>query len=418
MAEIVPLHIPKMDKQALVVRGNDLIESRHSMTLVERRFMLWIVSQISKDDEDLKAYSISVREWIEFAGLQNQPKIYQDIQNMARRLIQRNVEIHQGDGSYKLFPWFYGIEYHAGMGQLTAKMHPDLKPHLLELKSRFTKMTLEHALLLKSVYAGRIYDLLKKSEHIGERIIEISELRGMLQLEKKLARFQDLRRRVLEPAQKEINAITDIAFDWSPLKQGRKYTKIKFTIRPNKPYVTLENREEIDPKAKRFYHQLCKRGIAENMARRLVNDYDDERIKWHIEKFDTKISTGEINGTGWLVKGIEQDYRTEKTFLNIGLEENDKSLEVITKYYEYARATAIQKERDNMKKSARDKIDDSFIKYWEDHRQEDKRGIAQAFKKHGLALYFVALKYESFLPDFSFPNLEEWARQEGYDIKI
>ena len=430
MSSNLELQEPKLDRNALVVRHNHLIESRHRLSLVERRFMLWIISQIGKNDEDLEVYSISVKEWIEFAGLKNNPKIYNDIYNMSRRLIERSVDIKQKDGSFELFPWFHKIKYHAGDGNLTVQMHPDLKPYLLELKSHFTTLTLEYALLLQSSYAGRIYDLLKQYESIGDRTIDILEFRRMLRIDNIYTQFSHLKDRVLDVAKKEINSKTDISFDWKPIKEGRKYSKIEFTIWSEPPTVNLDNnREESEPRAKRVLNCLLQRNIEESLARSLVNTHDDERIMWHVREFDRKILSKEIKGTGWLIKGIETDYRPKQKTLFDEKElkkkekehrkkkEQNKREEAIKKAkldYEKFYANHINEARDNLTPEARNVIDTTFLKLWDDEK-DDVFGVAKNFREKELASRYTALRYAEslliFYPDL-FVDPKKWAKKQ------
>ncbi len=420
---------PKLDRNALVVRHNSLIESRHKLSLVERRFMLWIVSQIGKNDEDLKTYSISITDWADFCGLKNDPKLYKKVKGMSVSLLQRIVFIEQKDKSFKGFPWFQSIEYISGMGILTVEINNKLKPYLLELKSHFTSLTLEYALLLHSSYSGRIYDLLKQYENIGCRSIDIIELRKMLELENKYTTFHNLKVRVLDLAKKEINSKTDISFDWKATKEGRKYTKIEFTIWSEPPTVNLDNREESEPRAKRVLNCLLQRNIEESIARSLVNTYDDERIMWHVKEFDRKILSKEIKGTGWLIKAIETDYRPKQKTLFDEKELKRKEAEHRKKQeqkqredsikkakldYEKFYANHINEARDNLTPEARNMLDTNFLQKW-DAEKDDVFNVAKNFREKQLSSRYTALRYAEslliFYPDL-FVDPKQWAKKQ------
>ena len=70
------MEIASADRDALVVRHNKLIESRHKLSLTERKFILWIISQTSRNDKVLKKYRIHISEWIEFFLLHESHHIY------------------------------------------------------------------------------------------------------------------------------------------------------------------------------------------------------------------------------------------------------------------------------------------------------------------------------------------------------
>ena len=219
---------------AVVVRHNKLIESKHFLSLPERRFVLWIVSQIKPEDADFHLYRMSVVDFIRFAGLEPSDEYYSRIVEMADNLTKRNLGIKDDQSQkYSFFPWFHRIDYKWGAGTIEAILHPDLKPYLLQLKEQYTAITLEYALLLRSGYAHRIYDFLKQYQSLGSRTVPLADLREMLAIHaREYPRYADFRKRVLETAQREINAKTDLAFDFAPVTSNRKIVAICFRIRP------------------------------------------------------------------------------------------------------------------------------------------------------------------------------------------
>ena len=81
---------------------------------------------------------------------------------------------------------------------------PQLKPYLIQLKSHFTSIELRYVIHLQSVYAMRIYELLKQYRKIGERVLPIVELRHMLGiLPHKYQYINDFRRYAIDIAQRE-----------------------------------------------------------------------------------------------------------------------------------------------------------------------------------------------------------------------
>jgi len=64
------------------------------------------------------------------------------------------------------------------------RFDPSLKPYLIQLKREFTQASLSTVLPLKSVYAIRLYLLLKQYRGIGKRALSLEEMREMLGIEK------------------------------------------------------------------------------------------------------------------------------------------------------------------------------------------------------------------------------------------
>ncbi len=307
--------LEKPDKKSMVVRANKLIESRYRLSVAERRFMLWIVSQISKNDTELKPYTISVKDFVEFAGLKQNDNYYALIANMADKLTQRNIGVKDDEKQRIIyFSWFDEIEYDWGNGQITAILHKKLTPFLLQLKEQYTKISLEYALLLNGSYASRIYDLLKQYERIGSREIMIDDLKDMLEIKGKYQKYPDFRRRVIEASQSEINSKTDIAFEWLPIKKSRKVVAIKFMIMKNNPVVTTQSVEYTNQKAHTLMNRLQKRhGVSEKAARDLINAFDCDRIGWHIKDYEKQLKSGKDLNPGWLVTAIKTDHRPQQS---------------------------------------------------------------------------------------------------------
>lgn len=80
---------------------------------------------------------------------------------------------------------------------------------------------------------------------VGGRLIEIDDLRVMLDLGKKYNLVKDLLKRVVVPAIEEINELTELKVTAKPVKTGRKFTHISFTIK-NKPTLKKEIVENIE----------------------------------------------------------------------------------------------------------------------------------------------------------------------------
>ena len=301
------------ESTAVVVRHNKLIESKHLLSLPERRFVLWIVSKIKREDADFHLYRLPVQDFVQFAGLEKSDEYYSRIVEMANGLTKRNLGIKDDKSrKYSFFPWFHRIDYKWGEGVIEAILHPDLKPYLLQLKEQYTAITLEYALLLRSGYAHRIYDLLKQYQSLRSRTILLADLREMLAIDsREYPKYADFRKRVLETAQREINSKTDISFDFEPLKDNRKITAIFFRIHTTEAAVTLENPEETDDQVRTVFQALTRHGVAERTARALVADYDVERIKWHITSYEKRRKDGKASSIGWLVDGIKNDYRPQ-----------------------------------------------------------------------------------------------------------
>jgi len=315
--------LPDNDKPSLVVRHNKIIESRHKMTTAERRFVLWNIAKINRDDTSFKPFEIGVRDYFDMIGLKQTSNPYEVVKNMHDRLTQRNIGIEykdkHGKTAFAYYPWFSELIYENG--RISSLLNLKLVPFLLQLKEQFTTIALEQAMILDGFYTGRVYDLLVQYKAIGSRKLTAEFLRDRFQITDKYKQFRDLRLYVIDPALKEINEKTDLHIYYDLMKEGRRFTGFDFKISASKPTVTLaNNREEQDEETKRLFKRLMRLGIQEDSARNLIAKYSDDRISWHITEYEKRRKSK--NGSkknvqvGWLVDGIKTDYRPQQTLFD------------------------------------------------------------------------------------------------------
>jgi hypothetical protein len=305
------------NEKALITKHNKLIQAKYSLTLQEKRLIYWLISEIKPDDQDFKPYRVAVKELIDFLGLDSNNRMYQQVAQVTERLIRRVMKIEEPETDSLLqVSWVSSARYHFGKGCVDISFDPQLKPYLLQLKSHFTSIELRFAILLQSVYAMRIYELLKQYRKIGERVLSIAELREMLGIEPHKYQFiNDFRRYVIDIAQREINTKTDIRFEYQELKEGRKITDIRFIVSANTPALLPEPTPAEQPGAAKLTRQLEAHGVSSTEVTRLFADYDLERIGWHVQELERRLR-GErkiANPAAWLVQGIRDDYRPQQS---------------------------------------------------------------------------------------------------------
>lgn len=97
---------------------------------------------------------------------------------------------------------------------------------LLNFSRGFSRYDLEIAFSLESSYSMRMYELLA-----GQRepiVYSIESLRKEFKLEDKYSLNKDFIRRVIEAAKNELDQKSPVTFTYTPLKDGKKYTRIMF----------------------------------------------------------------------------------------------------------------------------------------------------------------------------------------------
>lgn len=219
----------------ICVMANQIAEARHRLTVQEQRMVLWLVSQIEPKDKDFLTHTLAIREFEKLTGTKS-GRLYEQTRTVATGLLRAVLEIREpGERSGVRFQWFSEVLYNDGRGTLTVCFHQRLRPYLLELKSRFTQVSLSQTLRLRSGYAIRFYELLCSRERLKRFEMTVSELRHWAGLaDDEMARTVDLRRFVVDLAKRELDAKADLTFEVEQLRSGRAVVGFAFRVRKNK----------------------------------------------------------------------------------------------------------------------------------------------------------------------------------------
>ena len=416
----------------LVVRHNRLIESRHKMTMSERRFILWNIAQINKEDTSFRPFEISVRDYFDVIGLKQTRNPYGVIRRMHDRLTQRNIGIesvdNRGRKAFVYMPWFSELEY--SDGRIFSLLNFKLMPYLLQLKQDFTSIALEQAMILDGFYTGRMYDLLAQYRMAGSRVLMADFIRDRFHIQDKYPFFKDLRIRIVDPAVREINAKTDLQVGYEIIREGRRHVGFRFEISQSKATVTLEdNREEAFDATRRIFRRLMAIGVKEAAARKLIADYDDERIMWHISDYETRRNKGRDIGVGWLVSAIREDYRPQT---DSGLQEHEQARANRRRLKEeLAHLQDVKAELDKLKRihdmqvikelyvkidqQEKERIERSFIFFLDGHKEKIRDFLENGWDALGCMIEMRRFWYEY---NFTlFRDIADIAEEEGQDYR-
>ena len=221
----------------VVAQSNALINSHYkqSYTIQEQRTVLWVISEIHKEDYfngiyENKTISISSQKYAELMGI-SVKNVYRDAKKIGENLMSKVLKI-ETDKGWKMFHWFSSMEYIKTESVIEVVVSSKIIPYIIELKGNFTKFRLDNILFLKSSYAIKMYQILAQYKSLGMRVIEVDELRSILGIEslKAYQLYNKIKSKILEVSKKEINKNTDLTISYEEIKKGRKVGSIKFKI--------------------------------------------------------------------------------------------------------------------------------------------------------------------------------------------
>lgn len=268
-----------MKENALVVKSNALIETSYRLTLLEQRILLACIAQVRHDGDltDQVMYSVSAREISNMCG-SDPNTTYRDLKAAALKLKRREVRISREANSLKrkkktlVTGWVQSIEYCDGEGAVNLRLNHDILPYLSELNKCFTSYKLKNVIRMSSSYGVRIYELLAQWGKLGNRTISIPWLREALCLEKKYGKIGDFKKRVLDPAIKDINKNSDINVKVTQIKTGRKVTDLmfKFNLKCKEKEVVKKKakmKNDTEPPVVEYKSEPAPRHIREELAK-------------------------------------------------------------------------------------------------------------------------------------------------------
>lgn len=259
-------------------KSNLIISAVYKSTAFENKVLAVALNNIEEAYED-KEGSLTVtmkagklKELMHTDG----ESIYNNLEKAARKMVSgRSVGFSDPDsGSFLYVPLITKAEYKNG--EFSLRFPPEMKPMLKNMKNQYTVLNLETMLKFDSVYALRLYEVLKSKAYVpgknanifdnakfkiemsvAELKLELGVVNGELAKiksvltetgkegrpdyekavekaeEKMYDAYTNFRRRVLEVAVAEINLKTNMHIDWEPIRTGKggKTTDIRFFVK-------------------------------------------------------------------------------------------------------------------------------------------------------------------------------------------
>ena len=165
-------------------------------------------------------------------GIEPHSDIYDILREQIKTISDKSLWIELDNGKETLLRWIEKPYIDSNSGTIEIKLDKDMKPFLLQLKEKFTEYDLIYTLNFKSKYSIRLYEYLKSIHYkkLKKYEFEIDIHRFQKLLDSDYKEFRDFHSRVLKPAQKEINELSDILFNYELIKDGRKTTAIHLII--------------------------------------------------------------------------------------------------------------------------------------------------------------------------------------------
>ena len=237
---------PELARDRHVSMSNRLARAAQGLNLSEKRLVA--LGLASTDSVPLKGLAlaanagwkmkISALEYAEAFGV-SPTSAYEQVKDAAANLFERYVRYEvkgrRGTIEEKKFRWVSSAVYAPGDGYVELNFSPEIAPHLLGLRKQFTTYKLRHAAAFESVYAWRMYELLKSWQSTGVYATSIEAFWDAMEAPPSCRKdFKALRIRVIEPSVAAITAKASMIVEWKPLRSGsRRVTGLEFSLAPD-----------------------------------------------------------------------------------------------------------------------------------------------------------------------------------------
>ena len=219
------------NKDLVITKHNSLIEASYKLTLNEQRMVLLCIARLDtrKPLPKDNLFTITAKEFSETFGIEEK-HAYEALDEAASALYERDIKTY--DGKYReRFRWVCGVKYHDNEGKVTLGFSTWVTPYLTMLHERFASYKLKQISGLKSVYSIRLLEFLTQFKTTGKFITDLDKFKDRLCLKEEYKRFYDLKRRVIEPAVKELQEKSKLVIEWKPIKSGKTIKQLEFNFK-------------------------------------------------------------------------------------------------------------------------------------------------------------------------------------------
>lgn len=226
-----------------VTMSNALIRAAHGLTLAEKRIIAVAVSKLDSrkalPPNDVPRTRIFAGEYAETFDV-DISTAYQQLADAAKALYNRSITFYEPASRRRGAPlpptkvqmrWVGSAKYQQGEGWVEIAWWPDLLQHLVGLKKQFTSYQLTQTSALRSIYSWKLLELLIRFESTGQAEYTIEDFKASMNPPSSLSDFGQIKRRVIEPAVRELMEKDGWLIQWRPVKAGRRVAAVHFDFK-------------------------------------------------------------------------------------------------------------------------------------------------------------------------------------------
>ena len=271
--------------QVAAIANKFIQHARYKLTPREQKLILYMATLIKPEDSDFSLYMVPVGE-IEHILKQDVTKkhgsFYERLDDLLDSITDKKISFPteftvDGVRLRGHINWVAGAVPKINKdGVLCVEFgfSPQMKPFLLGLKEKFTRLRFVEVAKMRSGFSIRIFQMCKAyyGEHArhGRNVIAVGveELKERLGIGGKYPDFRNFRRKVLDVAREEINKKTSLELEYEYVRRGRRIGEIRIIINEQEaPVATAKPDSKVPAKAKKQKQQARIDKLTESQCR-------------------------------------------------------------------------------------------------------------------------------------------------------
>jgi len=229
-----------------ITMSNALTRAGHGLSLSEKRIIGMAAATLDSRKVlkigEAPTTRISAADYAETYGV-DLDTAYDQLQAAAKALYNRSINFYvpayRRNG--KPLPptqvqmrWVGEAHYHKGEGWIELFWWHKVLPYLTGLKKNFTSYQLQQTSALRSIYSWKLLELMTQYTSTGWMEFTVEDFGASMDAtDKQRADFAAIRRKIIEPAVKELTEKDGWLIEWKPIKRGRKVVKLRFDFKRN-----------------------------------------------------------------------------------------------------------------------------------------------------------------------------------------
>lgn len=291
--------IKKRASKAIVTQDNRFIYAKYDMNANEMKFFMWIVAQLNSQKEQLfQVCEIPLSEIMQVWQRNDKEPDYNYIRDLCKSMLQKTYiedfklldeKTMKEKSVFQGYTLFKSIRYEEGQGYISYQLNDCLMQYFLDQKRDFTQLKFSDIQQMKSAYSIRIYNMLicELKQNRQRLKMNLAVLQNILEVPKSFYEWFDFKRKVLDQAQKDINAKSNlILLDIKTFKTGRKITDLEFIF----DYKNNEKRIQRDKEKQESFNEALIKAIESYLGKKVhFRDYGTlECMGWKWENEEQK----------------------------------------------------------------------------------------------------------------------------------